>query len=74
MSAIYDFEVLKEGDYHRVIYKSTKMPLIAAISMIAFILFPTGFFVHKSHSYLTFFPRKPLTPSNSPSLCFTSCF
>jgi hypothetical protein len=46
MPAIYDFEVLKEGEYHRIIYKATKMPYATIVHYMVLALFPAGFLAY----------------------------
>ena len=46
MSAIYDFEIEREGDYQKVIYKATKQPLSTMVPMMFFCLLPAGILVY----------------------------
>lgn len=46
MSAIYDFDIQREGDYQKIIYKATKHPAKAMLPMMVFCLIPAGFLVY----------------------------
>jgi hypothetical protein len=46
MSAIYDFEILQEGDYQTIVYKATKQPLAAMVPIMILSLLPAAIIVY----------------------------
>ncbi len=46
MTAIYDFEIQRDGDYQTILYQATKYPTKAMLPIIGFCLIPAGFLVY----------------------------